>query len=133
MGLGQGQAKEGTTGAAGARDTICLEPLNMFFFLLLFTSYLLNVYLGVRAMACTSPGLVLYKVTHQSRFKIPHLLETLTHAARAIFTNPRKYVITNIILTFPFMDSRSSCFSEMVRMLICKANINVIIQMLVVL
>ena len=48
-------------------------------------------------------------------------------------SNIYKYVITNITLTFPFMDSRSSCFSEMVRMLICKANINVIIQMLVVL
>ena len=32
MGKGQGQAKEGTTGAAGALDMTHLEPLGMFFF-----------------------------------------------------------------------------------------------------
>ena len=36
MGMGQAQAKEGTTGAAGARDMTCLEPLGMFFLFYLF-------------------------------------------------------------------------------------------------
>ena len=46
-GEGQGWAKEGTTGAAGARGTTRLEPLGMFFFffLLLLIFYLLNFYL----------------------------------------------------------------------------------------
>ena len=40
-GEGQGWAKEGTTGAAGARGTTCLEPLSMFFFFFTF-AYLLS-------------------------------------------------------------------------------------------
>ena len=41
MGKGQGWAKEGTTGAAGAGGTTCLEPLSMFFFFFTF-AYLLS-------------------------------------------------------------------------------------------
>ena len=45
-GEGHGWAKEGTTGAAGARGTTRLKPLGMiFFFLLLLIFYLLNFYL----------------------------------------------------------------------------------------
>ena len=52
-GEGQGWAKEGTTGAAGARGTTCLEPLSMFFFfLLLLIFYLLNFYLHLELPWC---------------------------------------------------------------------------------
>ena len=44
MGEGQGWAKEGTTGAAGAQGMTHLEPLGMVFLLLLLIFYLLNFY-----------------------------------------------------------------------------------------